>query len=394
MSSPKPTVALLVETSRAYGRGLCRGVAAYARAHGDWNFVMHERDLRGGVPDWLPGWSGDGIISRLSDPAIAEVLACAPCPVVDLYGQVCHPLIPYLDTDAVAVATMAARFFLDAAFTRFAYCGFPGLWFSDERQSAFCEQVRRYGFEVLTYDPPLVWSSPDVAKREALHPGGSIELERWLASLPNKTAILACNDVRAQQLLAVAGRIGREVPEEIAVMGVDDDDVICELTYPRLTSIRPDTHTLGYTAAHWLNLRMQGQQLPAEKLLVKPLVIQERASTDVVASDDPVFVDALRYIRSNVHVGIDVNAVVAHVGRSRSTLEGRFMGLLGRSVKEEITRVRILRARILLQETAMTLESVAGACGFATASHFSRVFKETEGMTAGQFRSSFDLVLS
>jgi LacI family transcriptional regulator len=386
----RPTVALLVETSRAYGRGLCRGIAAFAHAHGEWNFVLQECDLRGGIPDWLPNWKGDGILCRLYDPEFAVLMADAPCPVVDIFGRIRHPDIPFLDTDADAVAEMAVRFFLNAAFDRFAYCGYPGLWFSDERGNAFTNHLQRLGFVSEVYNPPQVWNSPDVAAREALHAGGSSELESWIKSLPPRTAILACNDVRAQQLLAVAVRVGRRVPDDLAVMGVDDDEVICELTNPRLTSIRPDAYGLGYTAAYWLHLLMQGAPLPRRSLLMPPLGITERASTDVVASNDPLFVEAARFIRSNVKLGIDAKAVVSQIGCSRSTLEGRFRSLLGRSIKDEITRVRVMRARILLRETRMTVEQIASACGFATASHFSRIFKEFEQTTPGRFRSEWD----
>ena len=389
MSTPhKPTVALLIETSRAYGRDLCLGIAEYARGHGEWNFLIEERDLRGGIPEWLKTWDGDGILCRLADPELADLLADAPCPVIDIYGQVQHPRIPFLDTDPDAVADMAARFFVNATFSNFAFCGFPGLWFSDGRSQSFQKAIRRLGSEVIIYEPPHSWSSLDVARREALHPDGSKELEAWVKALPDNTAILACNDVRAQQLLKVAMRIGRRVPEELAVMGVDDDELLCELTNPRLTSIHPDTRTLGYTAAHWLHLLMEGRTLPYQSLLIPPLHITERASTDTIASDDEIFVTALRYIRNHAHEGIDAKNVIQQVGRSRSTLENRFRNYLGRSIKDEITRSRLARSLILLRETNMTLQQVANACGFATASHFCRMFKQAEGVTPGAFRSA------
>lgn len=384
--SGKPTVALFIETSREYGRGLCLGIAEYARAHGEWNFLIQERDLRGGIPEWLETWDGDGIICRLSDPALAELFAAAPCPVVDLYGQIRHPGIPFLDTDAAAVAEMAARFFVNAAFTSFAYCGFPGLWFSDDRSVAFQREIKRFGAHAHIYTPPASWNVPDVARRESLHPTGSPELERWIASLPPRTAILACNDIRAQQLIKVAHRLGRQVPEDLAVMGVDDDLVLCELCTPRLTSIQPDTHALGYTAAHWLHLLMQGKELPYQSLLLPPVQIIERGSTDTIASDDKVLVNALRFIRNHAHEGIDAARVVQHVGLSRSTVEVRFRHILKRSIKAEITRARIARSAVLLRETEMNLDEVARACGFATAPHFLRLFKEHEGMTPGAYR--------
>ncbi len=383
-----PTVALLIETSRAYGRGLCQGIAEFARAHGEWNFVLHEWGIRRGIPDWLEAWKGDGIICRLADPALAALLAKSRCPVVDIYGQIRHPKIPFLDTDANAVAQMAIRFLLDSAFNQFAFCGFPGLWFSDDRQAAFVSGLKRLGFSTQCYQPLDSDYSTDVAEREASHPEGSQELETWVKSLPPRTAILACNDVRAQQLLTVAVRSGRRVPEDLAVIGVDNDELICELTNPRLTSIRPDTRGLGYTAAHWLHLMMRGQSAPASSLLIPPLGICERGSTDVVASDDPYFVQAVRFIRSNVKAGIDVKSVVADVGCSRSTLEGRFKNLLGRTIKDEIIRVRVANACILLRETKLPMEKIASSCGFATASHFSRIFKSQHDMSPGKYRNS------
>ena len=387
MTDKKPTVALFIETSRAYGRGLCLGIADYSHSHGDWNFLIQERDLRSGIPEWLESWDGDGILCRLSNPELAELLASAPCPVVDLYGQIRHPDIPFLDTDASTVADMAARFFVNSAFSNFAFCGFPGLWFSDNREAAFKKAIGCFGAKIHVYRPPVAWNVTDVARRESLHPSGSPQLAEWIRSLPKRTAILACNDIRAQQLVRMAIKVNRRIPEDLAVMGVDDDRLICELCTPRLTSIRPDTHTLGYTAAHWLHQLMQGKQLPYNQLLVPPVQITERASTDTIASDDPILVKSLRFIRDHAHERIDANRVIEHVGLARSSVETRFRTAIGRTIKAEITRVRINRADVLLRETSMNLDEIAQACGFATASHFLRIFKRERGITPGSFRS-------
>jgi LacI family transcriptional regulator len=382
----RPTVTILIETSREYARGLCRGISDYAANHGGWNLVFKAWDLHGGIPTWLVEGKPDGIICRLPNLELAEILTEMSIPVVDLHGQVRHPRIPFLDTDAERVAEMAISFFRASAFTRFAYCGFPGVWFSDERGAAFRRQLREIGFEVDFYEPPEVWESLNVAEREGLHPSGSADLQRWVANLPSQTAVLACNDVCGQQLVSVAARVGRKVPEEIAVLGVDNDEVLCHLSSPTLSSIQPDTRGLGYTAAYWLDQMMRGNKQNWGSLYVAPTMVCERGSTDVIASQDTVFAAAVRYIRGNVEAGIDVSAVVENSGYSRSTLESRFKRLLGRSVKDEITRFRVCRARMLLQETEMTIESVAAASGFANASHFSRIFKEQVGATPGSFR--------
>lgn len=385
-TNSNPTVALFIETSRAYGRGLCLGIADYAHNHGEWNFLIQERDLRDGIPEWLESWNGDGILCRLSDPKLADLFAKADCPVIDIYGQIRHPDIPFLDTDASAVAEMAARFFVNCAFNSFAFCGFPGLWFSDNRSEAFAKAINRFGSSARIYEPPKSWELSSVARRESLHPSGSPELEEWVQSLPPRTAILACNDVRAQQLIKVASRIGRRIPEDLAVMGVDDDEVICELCTPRLTSVRPNLHALGYTAAHWLDRLMRGQKADFHQLLVPPIQITERSSTDTIASDDKVLVKALRFIRDHAQERIDASMVTEHVGLTRSTVEVRFRNNLGHTIKAEITRVRLSRAKVLLRETRMSLATIAEKCGFATASHFLRVFKNEEGLTPGDYR--------
>lgn len=391
-TSRKPTVAVLVDTFRAYGRGLSRGFAAYAAERGGWDFEIKEHDPRSAVPEWIHSWKGDGIICRVRSEEMCEALARLRCPVVDMYGQHGHEEIPLIDTDPRAVARSALKFFLDAAFTRFAFCGLPGLRFSDEREEAFVGLVRKLGFPVAVFEEPTPVSERDPFRQRLFSTREIEELEPWVATLPPHTAVLACNDRRAQHFLMAAARAGRRVPEELAVMGVDNDDVICELANPPLSSLRPDTYTIGYTAATWLDRLMHGQALDQKHLYIAPLGVQERASTDIVPSEDALFVKAVRFIRSNVQRGIDVKTVVDHVGCCRSTLEGRFRSLLRRSVKEELTRARLARAKVLLQETPLTLEEVAHSCGFATASHFSRVFRVAEGCTPGQFRTRHEAI--
>lgn len=383
----RPNIAILIETSRAYGRGVCQGIADYAKAHGPWAFVFEERDLRGGAPDWLRGWEGDGILCRLHDPELAKLLAEAPCPVVDLYGQIQHPRIPWLDTDAVALANMAARFYVDAAFTQFAYCGFPGLWFSDHRQKAFVKTLKQLRFSCAVYEPMATSESQDVSVRESLHITGSPSLREWVAGLPAGTGILACNDIRAQQLAAAAAAVGRVIPDELAVMGVDNDEIICSFTNPSLTGIEPDSRRLGYTGAAWLDRLMRGESLPSHSALLEPTRICERTSTDLIASDDEIFVKALRYIRRLADSRIQIEDVFAHVGRSRNTVETRFRSILGHSVREEIVQTRLRRSRSLLRQTRWPLHKIASASGFVTTAHFCRAFKQDGGLTPTEYRS-------
>ena len=307
--------------------------------------------------------------------------------MVDLYGQIRHSRIPWLDTDAVAVANMAARFYVDAAFTQFAFCGFPGLWFSDQRQEAFVEALRQLRFPCAVYAPQAGSESRDVSVRESLHITGSRSLREWVAGLPAGTGILACNDIRAQQLAAAAAAVDRVVPDELAIMGVDNDEIICSFSNPSLTSIEPDTRLLGYTGAAWLDRLMRGESLPSHSALFEPTRICERTSTDLIASDDEIFVKALRYIRRLGDSRIQIEDVFAHVGRSRNTVENRFRAILGHSVREEIVLTRLRRARSLLRQTRWPLHKIARASGFATTAHFCRAFKQDGGLTPTQYRS-------
>ncbi|GHC57468.1 XylR family transcriptional regulator [Roseibacillus persicicus] len=381
-------IAVLIETSRAYGRGIFHGIADYSRAHGPWSFTVQERDLRGGIPEWIQTWEGDGILCRAFNPELAELLAKAPCPVVDLYGRMQHPDIPWLDTNPDGIAKMAVEFYLNAAFTQFAYCGFHGLWFSDQREKAFVALLKKLGFPCSVYEAPANFENQDVATREGLHPQGSDSIREWVSNLPKGTAILACNDVRAQQLTTAAAAVGRKIPDDLAIMGVDNDKIICRFANPSLSSIEPDTRLLGYTGSAWLHRLIKGETLPSHSALIDPIGIKERTSTDLIASEDEIFVKALRFIRRLTDQRTQVEDVLKHVGRSRNTVESRFREILGHSIRDEITAARIRRARCLLQQTRWPLHKIAEASGFATTAHFCRAFKNAEKQTPTEFRSA------
>lgn len=382
----KPKVALLIETSRSYGRGIYQGVTEYAREHGGWDFVWQENSLDAGIPAWLRDWRGDGVICRIFNSEIADVLSSLGCPVVDVCGLVRHPDIPCLDTDATAVAKMAVEFFTRSAYGSFAFCGYPGLWFSDEREQEFTSALQSAGFTANVYAPPKEWSNRDIASRESLHPDGSEKLTEWAASLPPRTAILCCNDNRARQLLSAAASAGCKVPEDLIILGVDNDELVCDLADPPLSSIVPDTFGIGRMAAKWLDRMMSGNQPSSNYHRLPPLSVHERASTALTNCDNEWFVKAARFIREFSDPAMTTDSVARHVGCSRSSLEKRFRKLLGRSVTQEIGRTRMLHVEMLLRDKTITLSDVAHLCGFTNASHFSRVFRETKGMTPGQYR--------
>lgn len=382
-----PRIALLIESSRNYGRGILRGIARYAHVHGPWSFYTQERELHSGIPAWLRTWKGNGIIARIENRRIGRALLKLGWPVVDVLGSVRCNSIPGFDTDADAAARLAVDFLVRAGFQHFGYCGYRGIPFSDRREAAFEEQLARQGQSMRVFSP-LPSEFPE-SHIQAVEQHG-LETEKaiaaWLRKQPWPLGLFACNDIRAQQVLNACRENGIKVPEEIAVIGVDNDDVLCNLCDPPLTSIEPDAERIGYEAAELLESMMKGISPRPGITQIPPARLVERTSTDVVPIEDPITVQAVRFIRDHVSDGIAVKDVVLHVGRSRTDLEVRFRRWLKSSVRGEIQRRRMDRVCQLLQQTSLSLDRVAEEAGFATGAHLCRLFRRQFHKTPTQYR--------
>jgi LacI family transcriptional regulator len=388
MRAKLPRVALLIETSRTYGRGILRGIAHYAHVHGPWSFFTEERELHSGIPNRLRSWNVDGIIARIEGKRMAGLLARCGCPVVDVLGNARFKGVPGFDTEHLAVAKLAADFFLNAGFRHFAFCGYPGIPFSDRRADAFRNYLAVHRHTVSL--PPVQGLFTSPAHIQATERGGldrEKTLAAWLRKQPRPLALFACNDICAQQVLNTCRGQDLKVPEEVAVMGVDNDDVLCNLCEPPLTSIEPDTERLGYEAAALLDQMMRGKKPKMEMTQIPPVRVVERASTDVVAIGDPITVQAVRFIRDHVDDGISAKDVLANVGRSRTDLEQRFRHWLKCSIRTEILRLRMNRVKNLLQQTDLTLDEIAARAGLATAAHLCRLFRLQFRATPTQYRN-------
>ena len=389
MAASIPRVALLIESSRTYGRGILRGIARYAHMNGPWSVYSQERELHSGIPGWLKEWNGDGIIARIEDRRMANALLGLGHPVVDVLGNSRFEAILGFDTDAGAVAQMAADFFVRAGFGHLAFCGYRGIPFSDRREAAFCERLEKQGLEVRVFSSRLSrYPPPHIQAVEQSGLAAEKAIAGWLHKQPCPLGLFACNDVRAQQVLNACREHGVKVPEEVAVMGVDDDDVLCNLCEPPLTSIEPDTERLGFEAARRLDQMMQGKKSKVELVQIPPLRVVERGSTDVVAIGDAITVQALRFIRDHVHEGISVKDVLANAGRSRSDLEQRFRRWLKSSIRGEIIRRRMDRVCSLLCQTDLHVNEIARRAGFSTTAHLCRLFHGWLGETPTQYRDS------
>lgn len=372
------------------------GIAKYIHVHGPWSCFIEERELHDGIPDWLKHVPINGIIARIDSERTARELLHLGRPVIDVRASVRFKQIPAFVTDPRAVMQMASDFFLQAGFRHFAFCGYEGIPFSDERGAALADYLATHGYTSHTFYP--LRRSPTTGRRvvnppltllQAVEQSG-LENEKaiaaWLRKLPHPLALVACNDICGQQVLNACREYGINVPGEVAVMGVDDDEVLCTISEPPLSSIKPDAERLGSEAAALLDAMMKGKRVDASLVRIPPLWIVERASTDVVAIEDPVTVRALRYIRNHVAEGINVKDVLSNLGCSRTDLGVRFRHWLNTSVWAEIVRLRLDRACSLLRQTNLGLAKIARQSGFRDAPTFCRLFRKHLGQTPTQYR--------
>jgi LacI family transcriptional regulator len=365
-----------------------RGIARYSHLHGPWSCFTAERELQSGIPDWLKHWKGHGIIARIEDRRAANALLRLGYPVIDVLGNARFKGIPAFDTDAREVARLVADFFLQAGFRHFAFCGYQNIPFSDRRAAAFADYLAAYGYKVRIFStPPPVFRQP--SHIQAIEQRGMDReqaIAAWLRKQPHPMALFACNDVCGQQVLNACREQAIKVPDEVAVMGVDNDDVLCGLCEPSLSSVEPDTERLGAEAAALLDALMAGKRASSDLVQIPPLRVVERASTDMVAIEDPITVQAVRFIRDHVDDGISVKDVLADANRSRTDLEQRFRRWLKTSVRVEIIRRRLDRVCSLLRHTNLSLEEISRRAGFSTAAHLCRLFQKHLGQTPTQYR--------
>jgi LacI family transcriptional regulator len=386
-SSSRPRVALLIESSRAYGRGLLLGVARYVRAHGPWSIFLQERGLNDLSPGWLEDWSGDGIIARIESRPMAKAIARLGLPTVDLRNLLPNLNLPSVRTDDAGVARLAADHLLERGFHHFAFCGFDGADYSDIRRDHFAGRIRAAGFPCHVFADPQRPQQATTLEYEEYGLKYEDRVARWLAQLPKPIGLMACNDIRGQQVINACRAIGVAVPDDVAVIGVDNDEVLCDLSDPPLTSVMPNTERIGSEAAALLDGLMAGKAPTKQPLCIEPSGVITRRSTEVLAVEDRHIAASVRFIREHACEGIDVGDILRVVPLSRSTLERRFVKALGRSPKDEILRVRLNRAKQLLTETDFTLPLIAEKVGFEHPEYLSVIFKKKSGVTPGQFRA-------
>jgi LacI family transcriptional regulator len=380
-SSPRhPQVALLIETSNAYARGLLEGVTAYLREHRPWSIYISEHGRGDSVPHWLQGWKGDGIIARIENRNIARAVGERKLPTVDLSAARLLPGVPWAETDDAAIARFGFEHLIERGFRHLGFCGLTDYNWSIWRCEHFKKLAKDAGRECSVH------MTPARGGRAADWSIDQDDLARWLGGLPKPVGVLACFDIRGRQVLDACRSAGLRVPDDVAVLGVDNDPVLCELADPPLSSVAPDTGRTGYVAAELLDRMMSGLDVPAEAHLISPVGVVARRSTDALAIEDADVSAAVRFIREHACDGIGIERVLETVPLSRRALETRFRKLLGRTPHEEIVRVQVERARELLTQTDLPLKSIGKRLGIPHPEYFNVVFKRVTGQTPGAYR--------
>ncbi|NNE00740.1 MAG: DNA-binding transcriptional regulator [Pirellulaceae bacterium] len=380
------SIALLIETSSSYGRQILRGIQRFIQTENrqEWVAAIEERDVNAGVPDWIKNWSGDGIISRQLFGDLGHQIRDQGIAFVELTDRESVSDFTSVRSDDLEIGRLAADHFHDRGFTQFAFCGFSGEAWSDRRREGFERQLQSFSSSnVYCYQSD--WYEKSVKRPDRAR----AKLARWLSQLPKPIGLMACNDVCGKQVIDGCHQASLPVPESVAIVGVDNDELLCSFCHPPLSSVMPNAETIGFRAAKILSRMLANKKHRArvDEVLIPPLGVFPRQSSDVVAVEDRDLAEALKFIRDHACESISVADVVKYCGVSRSTIERKMRQLIGRTPQQEIRRVRLRHACALLAGTDLSIEAVASECAYEHPEYLHVVFKREMQMTPGEYRT-------
>ena len=370
-------IILLLETSRAFGRQLIIGIARYSSLNGPWSFYKEPTDLKSSIPH-LTSWKPDGIIMR--DSLITKELLKLKIPTILAIHDSKYPKdLPVIKTDSFSIAKMASEHLLEKGLKNLAYCGFDNYDWSNGRKLFFCRFNNEAGYITHIYLPPKRIKKNDW-QNELQH------VSAWIKTLPKPVGIFACNDDRGQHILEVCKINGLKLPDDVAVIGVDNDPMICDLGDPPLTSIALNVESAGYEAAKLMDNLINNKKIVGKQILVSPSHIVQRQSTDILAVNDSEVAAAIRYIKTNAKNKILIKDVLKATSISRRTLEKRFRKIIHKSIYNEIHHIRVEQISKLLIETDMPISQISSLFNFTDIEHISRYFKKEKGIGLREFR--------
>ena len=368
-------IGIHLDFAGGYGRGVLRGLMQYANLQSDWEFVMPPMYSLGSAKlDDLR--DTDGVIAMVHAARTVHRFRRAKVPLVNTArtmgaGELEKQRIVTVLPDDAAIGRMAFAYFWERHFRSFGFCGHPSVSWSHVRGEAFAAECEAHGV------PCSVTSDVNTVSRE------------WVTALPRPCAILAANDRYAWHAIDLCRELGISVPEEIAVVGVDNDTLLTEMVRPTLSSIDCGSERIGFEAARLLKAMMGGESVSFVPMELSPHGVISRHSTDVLSIEDEVVAEAAKFIREHAAEPIGVDDVLREMAMSRRNLERRFRTVMRRSMLDEIRRVHLDRATKLLRETNLDIPHVAEQSGFASHVRFSTVFREHLGTTPTAYRRRF-----
>ncbi|MEM8679384.1 MAG: DNA-binding transcriptional regulator [Planctomycetota bacterium] len=375
-----PRVILFLQATRGFDRGLLAGIARYAWQHGPWTFYREPHGYflprsRTSTEE-LRAWKPNGAICPLNRRDLVEPLGI-PWVAIDLNDY--EGEIPGVLSDDQTAGRLAAEHLLGLGLEQFAFCGFEGMRWSNVRGKNFCEAIRNAGYEVDVYRPLRRQRVP--WNREEPH------VKKWLSQLPKPVGLFCANDDRSSNILHSCRSLGLGVPTDVAVLGVDDDEYVCELGNPPLSSVAMASDRAGYDLAELLQQQMRGQaKASGQRVLAPASGVSCRQSTELLMVRDAAVRRALRFIQENSGQAIRVKDVVEATELSHRTLNERFHREFGTSIMKHLTQARITHIATLLRETTLPIHEVAEMVGFSNDHHFARYFQRATGLSPRVYR--------
>lgn len=363
---------------------MLKGIGHYERSHRPWAAFLDDEAKAETDPRWVRSKVWRGVISRHTTPGLVQECTDLGIPLVDMSDTPPWPNTPKIRPDNAGMGHMGAEHFLERGYRQVGFCGFSNDGWACERRDGFVEAAKLGGLRCEVFDVEYpgdltpFWDEQQTAA-----------LAVWLQQLPKPVAVMACNDMRALQVMAAAQEAGLLVPEELAILGANNDAIRCELSYPPLSSVATNAFQSGYRAAEMLDHLMNGEKPEEVNVRIDPVGVVTRHSTDILAIEDKNVAAALSYIREHACSGIAVDQVLRHAAASRSQLEKKFRRFLGRSPQAEIRRVQVARIRQLLIETDFPLKKIAELTGFEHVEYMCVLFKRITGMTPGGCRTKY-----
>lgn len=380
-------IILLLDFAEEYSKSLLKGISKYSAEHGPWTYCrmpLYYRETIGieGILEWAKDWGADGIIGQLYNEMDIQKILDSKIPIIAQDFKERFKELPNITGSYREAGLMGASYFLQKGFKNFAFYGFNDIVWSRERAEGYEEKIKSVGFKVHYFEHRKSRSTD-------LWYFKSNSLSKWLLSLPKPIALMTCDDNQGLHITEACKQNKIRIPEEVSVLGVDNDEMLCELSDPPLSSIGLDIEKGGYDTAKLMEHMIKNGHDDHYDIFVKPTQIITRQSTDIYATNDNYIASTLKYIHKNIEKNLQVDEVVKQVPLSRRTLEKRFLHITGYPIYKYIFNLRIEKFTQKLLETDQTIFEIAMDLGLNDSKNIARQFKQVKGCNPIEYRKQY-----